>query len=146
MVYGGFNSLLLLWYSLMLLSCSTMLLCSGGCFLQSYGMIAWKAHQMGMDDFGLDYGNPDFAKYAESYGAIGHNVTSADEFVTIFRKCIAEPGVHVIDLPISYETSDQALHVELPQEVEKLQETVGKMIAEYDAGLAAMEADFTNER
>jgi acetolactate synthase-1/2/3 large subunit len=113
---------------------------------KSYGMIAWKAHQMGMDDFGLDYGNPDFAKYAESYGAIGHNVTSADEFVTIFRKCIAEPGVHVIDLPISYETSDQALHVELPQEVEKLQETVGKMIAEYDAGLAAMEADFTNER
>ena len=33
----------------------------------SYGMIRWKQYSMGLPDFGLQYGNPDFPKYAESY-------------------------------------------------------------------------------
>ena len=33
---------------------------------------------MGFEDFGLTYGNPDFVKYAESYGARGHRVESAE--------------------------------------------------------------------
>ena len=41
-------------------------------------MIRWKQSNMGFDDWGLEYGNPDFVKYAESYGAIGHGVESAD--------------------------------------------------------------------
>jgi TPP-dependent trihydroxycyclohexane-1,2-dione (THcHDO) dehydratase len=40
----------------------------------SYGMIRWKQANMGFADFGLTYGNPDFVKYAESYGGIGHRV------------------------------------------------------------------------
>ena len=32
---------------------------------------------MGFADWGLTYGNPDFVKYAESYGAHGHRVESA---------------------------------------------------------------------
>jgi hypothetical protein len=43
----------------------------------SYGMIRWKQANMGFADFGLTYGNPDFVKYAESYGAKGHRVESA---------------------------------------------------------------------
>ena len=35
----------------------------------AYGMIRWKQANMGFADFGLTYGNPDFVKYAESYGA-----------------------------------------------------------------------------
>jgi len=35
----------------------------------AYGMIKWKQENMGLKDFGLDYGNPDFVAYAESYGA-----------------------------------------------------------------------------
>ena len=34
----------------------------------AYGMIKWKQAHMGFSDFGLDVGNPDFVKYAESYG------------------------------------------------------------------------------
>src|SRR3546814_15801348 len=34
----------------------------------SYGMIRWKQANMGFEDWGLTYGNPDFVKYAESYG------------------------------------------------------------------------------
>ena len=40
----------------------------------SYGMIRWKQANMGFEDWGLTYGNPDFVKYAESYGANGHRV------------------------------------------------------------------------
>ena len=49
----------------------------------SYGMIKWKQEGMGFDNFGLDYQNPDFVKYAESYGAIGHRPTS-DENLKLF--------------------------------------------------------------
>ena len=35
----------------------------------SYGMIRWKQSHAGFADWGLEYKNPDFIKYAESYGA-----------------------------------------------------------------------------
>ena len=41
----------------------------------AYGMIKWKQAHMGLSDFGLDYGNPDFVAYADSYGAHGHRVS-----------------------------------------------------------------------
>src|SRR6185503_7786644 len=44
----------------------------------AYGMIRWKQANMGFADFGLTYGNPDFVKYAESYGAIGHRAESSE--------------------------------------------------------------------
>ncbi|MEL6795129.1 MAG: thiamine pyrophosphate-dependent enzyme, partial [Pseudomonadota bacterium] len=40
----------------------------------SYGMIRWKQANMGFKDWGLQYSNPDFVKYVESYGGIGHRV------------------------------------------------------------------------
>jgi acetolactate synthase-1/2/3 large subunit len=42
----------------------------------AYGMIKWKQAGMGFEDWGLDYGNPDFVKYAEAYGARGIRVTN----------------------------------------------------------------------
>ncbi|HSH27062.1 MAG TPA: acetolactate synthase large subunit, partial [Wenzhouxiangella sp.] len=35
----------------------------------AYGMIKWKQQDMGLPDYGLDFGNPDFVRYAQSYGA-----------------------------------------------------------------------------
>ena len=54
----------------------------------AYGMIKWKQANMGLEDFGLDYGNPDFVKYAESYGAHGHRVTSAAELLPLLSRCL----------------------------------------------------------
>ena len=45
-----------------------------------YGMIRWKQAEMGLPDFGMTLGNPDFVRYAEAYGAHGHRPTSAAEF------------------------------------------------------------------
>ncbi|WLH12971.1 acetolactate synthase large subunit [Pseudomonas hefeiensis] len=78
-----------------------------------YGMIRWKQANMGFTDFGLDYGNPDFVIYAQSYGAKGHRVESADGFLTLLQHCISEPGVHVIDCPVDYSENDFILNSEL---------------------------------
>ena len=40
----------------------------------SYGMIRWKQAGAGFKDWGLEFGNPDFMKYAESYGVTGHRI------------------------------------------------------------------------
>jgi acetolactate synthase-1/2/3 large subunit len=68
----------------------------------AYGMIRWKQEGQGLDDFGLQYNNPDFVKYADSYGATGHKVQSTDEFVPLIKSCFARGGVHIIDAPIDY--------------------------------------------
>ncbi|MCY1417370.1 Acetolactate synthase [compost metagenome] len=78
-----------------------------------YGMIRWKQANMGFTDFGLDYGNPDFVKYAEAYGAHGYRVESADALLPLLDHCIANPGVHVIDCPVDYSENDRILNSEL---------------------------------
>jgi acetolactate synthase-1/2/3 large subunit len=79
----------------------------------AYGMIRWKQSNMGFTDFGLDYGNPDFVMYAQSYGATGHRVESADGFLPLLKRCISEPGVHVIDCPVDYSENEFILNSEL---------------------------------
>ncbi|UYV15266.1 acetolactate synthase large subunit [Porphyrobacter sp. ULC335] len=76
----------------------------------AYGMIRWKQANMGFADFGLTYGNPDFVKYAESYGAIGHRVTSSEHLTDLLAHCLATPGVHLIDCPVDYTENDQILN------------------------------------
>lgn len=78
-----------------------------------YGMIRWKQAQMGFEDFGLDYGNPDFVLYAQSYGAFGHRVNSAAAFAPLVQHCLETPGVHVIDCPVDYSENDRILHQEI---------------------------------
>ena len=81
----------------------------------SYGMIRWKQKNMKLEDFGLTFGNPDFVLYAQSYGAKGHRVSSADELLPLLEKCRDEPGVHVIDLPIDYSDNDRILNHEIKE-------------------------------
>jgi acetolactate synthase-1/2/3 large subunit len=67
-----------------------------------YGMIKWKQDAMKLADFGLNFSNPDFVKLAESFGAKGHRVNSADEFEKTLSECINKKGIHIIDMPIDY--------------------------------------------
>ena len=77
----------------------------------SYGMIKWKQEGMGFESFGLDYNNPDFVKYAESYGAYGHRPTSDADFISILKKCLNADGVHLIDLAVDYSLNHSILNV-----------------------------------
>jgi acetolactate synthase-1/2/3 large subunit len=80
-----------------------------------FGMIKWKQEATGFDPFGLDYGNPDFVKYAESYGAKGYRVKKAGDLKILLDTCLASKGVHVIDCPVDYSENDRVLTKELKE-------------------------------
>jgi acetolactate synthase-1/2/3 large subunit len=86
----------------------------------SYGMIRWKQANMGFKDWGLTYGNPDFVKYAESYGASGHRVESAEMLPELLKTCLNTPGVHLIDCPVDYADNDRILNKEIKELSAKL--------------------------
>jgi len=82
----------------------------------SYGMIRWKQADMGFEDYGLEFNNPDFVKYAESYGATGHRVASDAEFLPTLENAFSSDGVHLIDLPVDYSDNGRLLFEEIPRE------------------------------
>lgn len=79
----------------------------------AYGMIKWKQEGMGFDDFGLDFRNPDFVKYAEAYGAKGHRLNSTAELRDCLTRLLDTPGVHLLDVPIDYSDNHRLLNEEL---------------------------------
>lgn len=83
----------------------------------SYGMIRWKQYAMGFPDYGLEYGNPDFVKYAEAYGAQGHRVASTDSMVALFETCFTTGGVHIVEVPVDYSDNNKVLIDELKEKV-----------------------------
>ena len=80
-----------------------------------YGMIKWKQEGVGFDSFGLDYNNPDFVKYAESYGAIGYRPDSVQSFEDILGKALYTRGIHVIDLAVDYSLNHSILNILLKE-------------------------------
>ncbi|NQZ79121.1 MAG: acetolactate synthase large subunit, partial [Ekhidna sp.] len=88
----------------------------------AYGMIKWKQEGMGFDDFGLDYNNPDFVKYAESYGAKGYRITSSENFTETLEECLATTeGVHLIDCPVDYSLNHEILNVRIKEKAKELE-------------------------
>jgi acetolactate synthase-1/2/3 large subunit len=83
----------------------------------SYGMIRWKQYAMGLQDFGLEFNNPDFVMFANSFGAFGHRVENAESFVELIKNCFDEGGVHVIELPVDYSENNKVLIDELKTRV-----------------------------
>ncbi len=81
----------------------------------SYGMIRWKQVAAGFEDWGLEFNNPDFVKYAESYGATGHRITATEDLVPVFERAFQAGGVHLIDLPVDYSENQKVLIDELSE-------------------------------
>jgi acetolactate synthase-1/2/3 large subunit len=79
----------------------------------AYGMIRWKQAVDSFADWGLTFGNPDFVKYAESYGAKGSRVDSADGLGPALEKAFAAGGIHLIAVPIDYSENIRVLVDEL---------------------------------
>jgi acetolactate synthase I/II/III large subunit len=80
-----------------------------------YAMIKWKQADMGFADFGLDFNNPDFVKFAECHGAKGYRIESVDKLKSTIQKCLASEGVSIIDVPIDYADNDRVLNKQLKQ-------------------------------
>jgi len=99
----------------------------------SYGMIRWKQANMGFEDWGLTYNNPDFVKYAESYGASGHRVESAEGLPDLLKRCLDTPGVHLIECPVDYSENDRILN----REIKELSAKLGAPAAEAPVAMPA---------
>ncbi len=84
----------------------------------AYGMIKWKQAGMDFENFGLDFGNPDFVKYAESYGASGHRIKSTQGYKETLQKAINSKGVHLIELPVDYSENEKVLIKELKSKID----------------------------
>ncbi|MGK7295603.1 MAG: acetolactate synthase large subunit [Candidatus Wenzhouxiangella sp. M2_3B_020] len=81
----------------------------------AYGMIRWKQADMKLPDFGLEFGNPDFVRYAESYGATGHRADDVESLESLLAEALDAGGVHVIDCAIDYRDSQRVLFEEIPE-------------------------------
>jgi acetolactate synthase-1/2/3 large subunit len=81
----------------------------------SYGMIRWKQANMGFEDWGLTFGNPDFVDYARSYGANGHRLESAGDLVRLMSSCLDAGGVHLIEVPVDYSENDRILNHQIKE-------------------------------
>ncbi len=79
----------------------------------AYGMIRWKQAVDGFEDFGMRFGNPDFVRYAEAYGAKGTRITAVDQLVPTIEAALAGGGVHLLDVPIDYSENTRVLVDEL---------------------------------
>ena len=83
----------------------------------AYGMIRWKQAVDGFPDFGMSFGNPDFVRYAEAYGAKGSRVSAVADLVPTLEAAFADGGVHLIDVPIDYSENTRVLVDELRNSV-----------------------------
>ncbi len=50
----------------------------------------------------VNFGNPDFVKYAEAFGAKGYRIERAEELMPTLKKAIADTTVAIIDCPVDY--------------------------------------------
>lgn len=85
-----------------------------------YGMIKWKQKNMNLASYGLDFGNPDFVKYAESYGAEGRRVSSTETLIPTLEYCLQHEGVHLVEIPVDYSENTEIFGKRLQQAVSKL--------------------------
>ena len=79
----------------------------------AYGMIRWKQAVDHFPDFGLTFGNPDFVKYADAYGATGSRVETTDQLASTLREAFDAGGVHLVTVPIDYSENERVLGDEL---------------------------------
>lgn len=79
------------------------------------GMIRWKQQDLDYQDYGLSFSNPDFVRYAEAYGAIGHRIESAAEFSDTLARAFDQGGVHLVEVPVDYSENDRILNHEIQQ-------------------------------
>ncbi|MCX6780404.1 MAG: acetolactate synthase large subunit [Candidatus Magasanikbacteria bacterium] len=85
-----------------------------------YGMIKWKQQGADFDNFALEFSNPDFVKFAESFGAHGTRVENAAEFSKKLKHALESGGVWLIDCPIDYSENILVFDKELKEKTKNL--------------------------
>jgi acetolactate synthase-1/2/3 large subunit len=60
--------------------------------------------------FGVDFGNPDFVRYAESFGMRGYRIERADDLLPALRSSLESNAPSLIDCPIDYRENEKLSH------------------------------------
>ena len=76
----------------------------------SYGLIKWKMDMEEGAHDSVDFGNPDFVRYAESFGASGYWIESEEELLPRLKQALDEPGVSLIACPVDYRENMALIH------------------------------------
>lgn len=79
----------------------------------AFGFIKWKQKKMHFEDFALDYGNPDFALLAKSFGVTGMKVKENDDLKEVLEKAFSLNKLVVIECPIDYSVNYEIFSIEL---------------------------------
>jgi acetolactate synthase-1/2/3 large subunit len=67
-----------------------------------YGLIEWKMDlELGEHHY-VRFENPDIVTYAESFGAKGYQINSADELLPTLKAALGDDGVSLINCPVDY--------------------------------------------
>ncbi len=72
-----------------------------------YGLIEWKQKRKYGRTAYIDFKNPDFVQYAQSFGAKGYRIERADELLPTLQRALSDPTVSVIDCPVDYSQNDR---------------------------------------
>ena len=67
-----------------------------------YGLIDWKQRNEFGRPFAVEFGNPDFVRYAESFGIAGFRPESAADLYPTLMRALECDGPAVVDVPIDY--------------------------------------------
>jgi acetolactate synthase-1/2/3 large subunit len=68
----------------------------------AYGFIRWKQHEMGFPDYGMAFGNPDFVRLAEAFGAHGMRLEKGGRLDALLKEAFTRKGPVLIDCPVDY--------------------------------------------
>ncbi|WP_029408671.1 acetolactate synthase large subunit [Thiomicrorhabdus sp. Milos-T2] len=86
-----------------------------------YGLIEWKQKRRFGRSAYIDFKNPNFVDYAESFGAKGVRIEKAAELLPVLQTALKTPTVTVIDCPVNYSEND------------RLTELLGNVLSEINA-------------
>jgi acetolactate synthase I/II/III large subunit len=67
-----------------------------------YGLIRWKEELSLGRTAAVSFGNPDFVRFAESFGAKGYAIAAADELLPTLERALVDDAVSVIACPVDY--------------------------------------------
>lgn len=67
-----------------------------------YGLIEWKMDLELGEHYYVKFDNPDIVAYAESFGARGYRINSAEELLPTLRAALDDDGVSLICCPVDY--------------------------------------------
>ena len=75
----------------------------------AYGLISWKMDMEIGHNVDTRFANPDFVAYAESFGAKGYRISSANELLPCLQAALADDTVSVIACPVDYTANTELI-------------------------------------